>query len=145
MANAAVAERGGASGLVLLGAGVLVISGVYLAKRKPPSTKRPGDSLLVGISFRHRGQGEGIWAGIGWGEPHLLGREVTNITYVTATIGTDADWKTYKVPHKTTVPNLPAGVYDVFVFLQRVGGTLRSDGEGFVKARWYDGRVTITE
>ena len=145
MANAVVAERGAASSLALLGAGALVIGGLYLASRKPPSTKQPGDTLKVEISFRHRGQGEGLWAGIGWGRPHLLGREITDITYVTASIGTDADWKTYKVPHKTTVPELPAGEYDVFVFLQRTGGTLRSDGEGFVKARWYDGRVTIAE
>lgn len=130
----------------MLGAVALVGAGVFLWLRRPsrPAEKSPGDSLMATITFSHLGMGQSIWVGFGYAKDQPLGfGDISNFTNVSAMVKDDQDWTSYEVEVPGKIPELPAGPYDFFVFIQEAGGELRHDGKGFIAARWLERRITI--
>lgn len=124
----------------------LVGLGVVMALRKPPMTKKSGDSLLAKIGFEHLGDRQDIWVGVGFAPAQTIGHgAIQGFKYEPMTVETDEEYGPYSVEVKALIPSLPAGKADIFVFIQKAGGGLNPDGTGFLAggAEWFEDILTI--
>ena len=71
--------------------------------------------------------------------------KITNFTYITMDIEPHEDFMPHTAKVNSTVPDLPAGKYGLFVFLQHLNGSLQEDGKKFILTAWYPEQITIEE